>query len=292
MKSIFKLTACFALICGLSACSETPAPSAQQATTAETTQTTPTTEVAFEEQPTEYVSPLPDNAPIVRAVVTGSDEPFSFRDVYGNVSGLEVDIIRAIGEAEGFKVDLDTKPRKELLDNVEAGKYDVGLAFMGRTPERQQRFNLSDPYFYAPNAVAYTDSNLNIKDVDSLSGLTVGVINGGYHYNQISKMPGIKEIVPVDTSFLLYSGLIQGKYQALVSDATAMKYLANKHDADKKIFFAPYRETENPEDSMVVMAINKNNIDLTNQINNGIKTIENNGKLEEIKTKWLGENTQ
>lgn len=289
MNKLFKLSFCAALMCGLVACSESP--SAQQTTAVETAPSAPNA-VVFEEKPAEYISPLPDDAPVVQAVVTGFDEPFSFRDTYGNVSGLEVDIIRAIGEEEGFKVDLDTQPRKELLDAVEAGRYDVGIAFMANTPERQQRFSLTDSYLYAPNTVAYIDESLNIKDINSLDGLSVGVISGGYHQDQATKIAGIKEIVPVDTSFLLYSGLMQGKYQAVIDDATAIKYLANKHDADKKIFFAPYLEGENPEDDMVVMAVTKGNTELVNKINSGIKTLEANGKLAQIKEKWLGENNQ
>lgn len=288
MNKLFKLSSCFALVCGLVACSETS--STQQTAAVETTQSAANA-VVLEEQPAEYVSPLPDDAPVVQAVLIGTTEPFSFKDTYGNLHGLEVDIIRAIGEEEGFKVDLNAvSKRQDLMDAVEAGRYDVGIAFMGKTPERQERFSLTDPYMYAPNTVVYTDPNLKIKSIHDLKGLTVGVTGNGYHYENLQKISDIKEIIPVDTYFLLYSGLVQGKYQAIAADATVIKYLANKHDVDQTIIFAPYEENENPEDYATVMAVTKGNTELVDKINDGIKKLEDSGRLATIKQQWLGDN--
>lgn len=37
--------------------------------------------------------------------MTGTDEPFTFKDERGSLMGLEYDIIQAVGQSQGFKVE-------------------------------------------------------------------------------------------------------------------------------------------------------------------------------------------
>ena len=46
----------------------------------------------------DFVSKLPDTAPTLKVALTGDFPPFSFQDDYGNLQGVDVDSIRAIGE--------------------------------------------------------------------------------------------------------------------------------------------------------------------------------------------------
>ena len=52
-----------------------------------------------------FVSQLPDTAPVIKVATTGTTPPFSFQDDYGNMQGIDIDVIRAIGEEQGFKVE-------------------------------------------------------------------------------------------------------------------------------------------------------------------------------------------
>lgn len=76
-------------------------------------------------KPTEYVSALPDDAPVIKVATTGTQPPFSFQDEYGNMIGIDIDAIRAIGEHAGFKVEFYKEPWQNVFPSVVAGQRDI-----------------------------------------------------------------------------------------------------------------------------------------------------------------------
>ena len=104
-----------------------------------------------------FVSSLPDTAPVFKVATTGVTPPFSFQDDYGNMQGIDIDSIRAIGEIQGFKVEFYKEPSVELFNTVEAGSRDMALAGISYKP-RDSKYGLSDSYFFNPAALLYKNT--------------------------------------------------------------------------------------------------------------------------------------
>ncbi len=236
-----------------------------------------------------FVSKLPDTAPVFKVATTGVTPPFSFQDDYGNMQGIDIDAIRAIGETQGFKVEFYKEPWVELFDSVESGSRDMALAGISYKPERDAKYGLSDSYFFNPSALMYKNTNLNIQKLEDIKGLKVGGMEGGKSIGQVIEVGGYSELVSDQTPFLLFEQLVQGKVDVIANDSIIWRYIAKGHP-DSKVTIVPY-ETESDPAAQQVILMAKGNTKLINNINEGITKLKAKGTFEEIEARWLGEDT-
>lgn len=71
--------------------------------------------------------------------------PFEFADKNNKRVGIDIDLIRAIAKAEGFKVSLKATSFNGAVQELQANQVDGVMAGMSITPERKKVFAFSDP---------------------------------------------------------------------------------------------------------------------------------------------------
>lgn len=235
----------------------------------------------------EFVSSLPDSAPVVKVATTGTTPPFSFQDDYGNMQGIDIDSIRAIGEEQGFKVEFYKETWQNLFDSVESGSRDLGIAGISYKEDRAVKYGLSTPYFFNPAAIMYIKDGLNVNSLEDLQGMNVEVVEGTKQEDQLKAMGGYSSLTTKTTPFLMYEDLVQGKVDAILHDLPILQYTAKNYpEYDVKI--VPYEGQDNPAAQQVILMA-KGNSKLINQVNDGIAKLKANGTFKEIETRWLGE---
>ena len=235
----------------------------------------------------EFVSSLPDSAPVVKVATTGTTPPFSFQDDYGNMQGIDIDSIRAIGEEQGFKVEFYKETWQNLFDSVESGSRDLGIAGISYKEDRAVKYGLSTPYFFNPAAIMYTKDGLNVNSLEDLQGMNVEVVEGTKQEDQLKAMGSYSSLTTKTTPFLMYEDLVQGKVDAILHDLPILQYTAKNYpEYDVKI--VPYEGQDNPAAQQVILMA-KGNSKLINQVNDGIAKLKANGTFKEIETRWLGE---
>lgn len=233
-----------------------------------------------------FVSKLPDTAPILKVATTGTMPPFSFQDDYGNMQGIDIDSIRAIGEEQGFKVEFYKETWQNMFDSVESGNRDIAISGISYKDDRAARYGLSNSYFFNPSAVMYANSNLNIKSLGDLKGLHVAGMDGTKQIDQVREMGGYSELSTTITTFLLFENLIQGKVDAIVQDLPLLQYTAANHP-EHKVVIVPYEDENNPSAQQVILMA-KGNTKLVNSVNEGITKLKEKGTFKEIEGRWLG----
>lgn len=96
--------------------------------------------------------------------------------------GLDIDLINAIGSALGMAVDLISYGGADfngIFDGLGSGSYDCVIAGTTVTPERQQKATFAAPYLISGQSLAVnTDRRRNVRSIDDLTGLTIGVQRG------------------------------------------------------------------------------------------------------------------
>lgn len=234
-----------------------------------------------------FVSALPDTAPTLKVAMTGNLPPFSFQDNYGNMQGTDVDSIRAIGEEQGFKVEFYKETWQGLFDSVDSGARDLAVSGIAYTEDRATNYGLSTPYFFNPSSIMYADDDLNIQSLDDLSGLRVGVLKGSRQASFLQSLDNDIELLMNTTSFLSYESLIQGEIDAIVDDMHISQYTAKNHP-EYKVTIIPYEDQSTPSAQQVVLMA-KDNIELIESINEGIKKLQAKGKFKEIEELWLSD---
>ena len=94
-----------------------------------------------------------------RELVVGTKiaPPFAMRDESGNWTGISIELWRHVADPLKWRyrfVEVATMP--ELLDGLSTGNFDVGVAAISVTAERQQTVDFSTPYFTAGTGVAFS----------------------------------------------------------------------------------------------------------------------------------------
>jgi polar amino acid transport system substrate-binding protein len=82
----------------------------------------------------------------LRVGLSGDQPPLNMRTKQGEIVGLEVDLVRALGEALGLEVRLVAKPFAELLPALERDEVDLVISGMTITPARNTRVAFAGPY--------------------------------------------------------------------------------------------------------------------------------------------------
>lgn len=284
-QSFSRLLMAAAVCTVLTACSDsapsnsTPPSSDKQASSASTTGTSNIPQVN-----------LPANAPVVTVVTTGKTRPFSYTEKNGSVAGLDIDVISKIGEAQGFRVQVHKRPWQNLFTDVEAGHYQIAISGISFTPERAEKYNLSQSYALNPSILMYTngDYTSKIKDLKSLKNIpqvSVGVLDGSKHMKQMTEA-GVRNLKTYKTTYLLFGGLLKDEVNVIAQDGLLLQQMAKEHAQGKQIHTFTYEKSEEPSAQLVVL-MRKDNTELLQKVNEGLDKIKANGELAKIHAKWL-----
>lgn len=204
--------------------------------------------------------------------------PFEFTNDEGKFTGIDVDIVNAIAEDQGFDVEIQSLGFDAALLAVQAGQADGVIAGMSITDERKETFDFSEPYFDADVTMAVA-ADSDIKSYEDLSGKTVAVktaTNGAAFAKSIADEYGFK-IVEFKDSPTMYQDVIAGNTAACFEDYPVMAYNV-KQGAGLEI-----PEGMTSAGTQYGFAVAKGqNAELLEMFNTGLKNIKENGKFQEI----------
>lgn len=244
-------------------------------TAASTTTTTAASESAVAaqaQQPTYLVAAL------------STFPPFVFRDEHGQFMGFDVDVLKAIGQKEGFDVTYMVNPWDGIFDTLATDKRHIVSTAVVITPERQQIVDFSDPYFQSSRLALVTDPNL--KTFDDLKGKRFVTQSGTSNEPILREYFGDKiDMIGVETQYMEIKELLAGKVDVAFDDSGVMQYYLQQLAEKDKIH--GIQHPTYPGDNFG-FAVKKGNTELLAKINNGLKTIKQDGTYDAIYVKWFG----
>ena len=131
---------------------------------------------------TAALSSLPAWAKQERKLVVGMDAtypPFGSQDTETRqYVGYDVDIIRAIGKAEGFEVEVKNLAFDGLIPALKTGNIDIAINDITITPERAKTVDFSNRYYIAGLGVVVNAENTTITKPEDLEGKRLAVSIG------------------------------------------------------------------------------------------------------------------
>jgi polar amino acid transport system substrate-binding protein len=157
-------------------------------------------------------------------VLTSDIEPF-FYVVNGEPAGLEYEILLYFARSLGRELEIEwVEPFEELLPRLARGEGDVAAATLTITPERQERFDFSAPYFPVRTMLVEPQGRES-PSLDSLAGETLVTIPGSVYERILSTVPGVK-LVRVSSEREMFELVASGRARALATDSPiAFRYL-------------------------------------------------------------------
>ena len=89
--------------------------------------------------------------------------PFEYKDDNGDYQGFDLELIKAIGDKLGLDVEYVNNDFDTLVPGVASGaKYDVSIAAITDTPEREKEVTFSDSYYMDDQAIVTKVDNTDI----------------------------------------------------------------------------------------------------------------------------------
>jgi polar amino acid transport system substrate-binding protein len=202
--------------------------------------------------------------------------PFESIDDDGNVVGFDIDLAEAVAKEIGVKAKFVTMGFDSIITAVKNGQVDVGISSFSVNEERKASIDFSVPYI-ATAQVIMVRKDSEISSKKDLETSVIAAQMGTTGAEAASKIEGA-EVKKVNDSNIATMMLDNGSVDAVILDVAIAKELSSKHD------FKVVGEDLNAEQTAVV--IKKDNDELKAAINKAIKTLKDNGKLDELKSKW------
>ena len=250
-----------------------------------------TTEVTEETTAEETTTEETDTASADEKVwVIGTDtsfKPFEYTDDAGNFVGIDVDILAAIAEDQGFKYDLQSLGWDASIAACQAGQADGMIAGASITDERKESgWIFSDGYYDANQCMAVAESS-DITGFADLSGKSVAVKTGTMSaaYAESLKDEYCFTITYFEDSPTMYQAVVGGQVAGVFDDTPIMA--ANIKDSALPMKLVD--GTGNDPAQYGFAIFNADNQELVDMFNAGLANIKANGKYDEIVAKYLGE---
>lgn len=277
-KKVLALTMAALMAASLTACGggakeTTAADTTVNADAADTTAAEKTEETSAEAAGTEAAGG-------VLVMATNAEfPPYEFHDG-GEIVGIDAEIAKAIADELGMELEIEDIAFDSIIPEITSGKADMGLAGMTVTEDRKQSVDFTDTYAKASQKIIVKEDSA-IASPDDLTGVIVGVQQGTTGDIYVSDLEADGTTVErYNKGFEAVQALSQGKIDAVVIDGEPAKTFVAQTEGLKIL-------EESFTDEEYAIAVKKGNTELLEKINGALKTLKDNGTLDEIVAKYI-----
>ena len=209
--------------------------------------------------------------------------PFeSVADDGETIVGYEVDLLDAIAKKAGIEYKFESMQFASVVSSVQANPDTIGLSGISITPARQLEVNFSSPYINAGVAVI-VKADSPIATIEDLAGKVIGVQLGTTSDFEAEKIVGIENVAQYNTFLEAVLDLQGNKIDAVFVDRpVGVEILANLNDPSLTML-----DIEIVADYYGI-AVNKDNTELLQKINDAIAELQQEGFFQELDLKYFG----
>jgi len=220
-----------------------------------------------------------------RPIVVGGDRdypPYEFLDRNGQPAGYNVDLTRAIAEVMGMKVEFRLGAWNEMRQALQDGTVDI-LQGMSFSEERLQEVDFTPPHTTVNHAIFARRDGPPVTRLEDLRGHKIALHRGGIMHDTIRKMGFEEDLVFSDTPADALRLLAAGKCDYAVTAMLPGAYIIRENKLDNLEVAARAVATVR-----YGYAVKKGHDVLLGRFSEGLAILDQTGKYEEIRRKWLG----
>ncbi|HHT90505.1 MAG: basic amino acid ABC transporter substrate-binding protein [Bacillota bacterium] len=215
--------------------------------------------------------------------------PFEFvSENTDELLGFDMDLIRAVGEVLDMDVQIDNISWDGLIPALLNNNYDLVIAGVTITPERQANVNFSIPYFESVLTIVKKQEDDAITSLDDLEGQIAAVqINttGDFVASDLADAGQLKSVSRFDMVADAMQAVIIGVADVVVIDLPVAEAYLEANPA------APLQTVGAVADNEYYgIAINKKNVELLEKINGALLQLQEDGTYDLLFQKWFGAN--
>lgn len=216
--------------------------------------------------------------------VEGTYPPFTYHDDNGELTGLDIELGKALADKLGVEVEFQEAAWDSLLIGIDTERFDTVINSVSITDERAEKYDFSDPYYYEARRVVVRADDDSIHGPEDLNDKKIAT-NTTNAFIPWYEEQGV-EVVGVDTSGEAIDLLLSGRVDFVGINVPVLNaYLQEHPDAAGKVkeaFVIP-----NSED-VIAIPVRKGEPEFLDAINAALAELREEGTLKEISEKYLG----
>ncbi len=205
--------------------------------------------------------------------------PYEYKEG-DKVVGIDAEVAQAIADKLGMKLEIVDTKFDAIIPGVQSGKYDMGMAGMTVTPEREQSVAFSDSYATGIQSIIVKQGSA-IKSVDDLSektkiGVQLGTTGDIYAKDDF----GDEAVQEYDKGADAVQALLAGKIDCVIIDNEPAKSFVAANEG-LEILKTSYAEED------YAICFKKDNTELQTKVNDALKELIADGTLQKIVNKYI-----
>lgn len=206
--------------------------------------------------------------------------PYQYETSANEPAGIDYEVTKLVFEKAGLKVKFIQKPWDDLLFSLmhNEGKIDF-LCGTEISSIRKKVLDFSIPY-YERNIVIFTLPQNNITSINDLYGKTITGDRHSFIETILSKDASKIRIMQTKSKEESFLKLRLGEVHAVIAPLEVGNYFAKKDNMKIIVLL------EKDPGSQVAFAVYKGNTDLLTKINNSLKVLIKEGKIDKILKKY------
>lgn len=211
----------------------------------------------------------------------GTYAPFSFHDASGKLTGFDVEVVTEIAKRIGVEPVFMETQWDAMFAGLDSKRFDVVANEVGIRPDRQEKYDFSNPYIVSAAVLVTTKDNDKVKGFADIKGLKAAQTLTS-NLTDIARKNGA-EIVAVDGFNQAIDLLTSKRVDVTVNDGLSLlDFLKQKPDTPIKIV------AKDPDVAKNGFLFRKGNAELVDAFNKALDEIQKDGTYLKISEKWFG----
>ncbi len=225
----------------------------------------------------------------VRFLTEGDFPPFNYYDDEGVLTGLNVDLARALCLELSAACDIKVRPWEELFAGINRSEADAVIAAHTLNAQSLAAIDFTDRYFFTPGRFAVRSGG-TVQEIspEALDGRTIGVAKGTAHEAFIRAFFRDSRIQSFESPDQAREALEQQKVDALFDDGISLAFWLNGSLSRKCCEFkgGPYFEPKFFGDGIAI-AVPKNDPQIKFLLNGALERVRLSGRFQEIVDRYF-----
>lgn len=218
---------------------------------------------------------------VVKLALADGYPPYQFKNDAGEPVGIDVDIVKLLGERLGIAIEIVQGPWDSMVTALRLGEVEC-IGGMEINEKRQRIFDFTTPYYSRKGVVFTLSENTMVQNLHDLQKKIIAGDRQSYVDYLLADL-GLKNKIRIrhtkskDQSMQL---LQRGEVVAVVAPKAVGFYLAKKYGLSVRII------NDSDPGTPVGLAVSKGESELLQRLESALSGLREQGRIAEVLKKW------
>jgi polar amino acid transport system substrate-binding protein len=226
----------------------------------------------------------------------GMPKPFSFVDSNNNVTGYDIDVVKAVFEKlPQYDISFEKTEFTSIFAGLDSDRYQIGANNFAMNEKRKEKYIYSEPIFKNQYVIAVADNNNDIKSFTDLLGKKTEVSTGTNYATALENYNSKHSDKPVSLSYTdadlvsILQHVESGQFDFELIDAAMLKGYIQEHGLKIKTISLSKEDSDliGTPYSYLLIGKGANGDALSKDVNKALAEVIKDGTIKKISEKYF-----